>query len=310
MQKFFDKDWLTYSVEFDPKSGTSHSLIWKMDGSVQAEPGTGWRGISRMIFGISQMDLGTNPYVSLSGGVDSQAVCLLMKKAGRKFKIGIMEYENGFNDMDVEAAINFCNKHKFEYTLFKFDVIQFLTRDLSQYVERYECPSPQFCVHFKFYEMLIEQGATSILAGGNAPYFYQDHITYPTTRSQNAWTIFAKKNDFKLYGNVLGWSADIAIPLIVSSPNVLDYHDVEAGRYASKVKGMHNLGLYVMPQNVKYTGFEKIKKFFSDQTGDELFFDKSFRYLNFSKYPDYQGFLIPTKLEEDIKLSSFQTLEM
>ena len=287
MRKFFDQDWLTFSVVPQPQG--SQTLLWKIADDLVVPTNA---RISHMVDGIKKMELGVNPVVSLSGGVDSQAVCLLLREANIDFKIAIMQYEDNLNDMDVSSAIHFCNSKGFEYELVQFNVVSFLTHDLHQYVARYECPSPQFSVHFKFYEMLIHAGATSILAGGSAPYWYQGHLIYPTTRSQNAWTVFAEKNDFNLYGNVLGWSADIALPLMMNTANVDVYGETLTGRYKSKVDGMHAVGLDVIAQPNKYTGFEKIKQLFAHHTGDPVFFDKSFRYRNFATMPDYQGILL------------------
>jgi hypothetical protein len=290
MQKFFDDDWLTFQVDYDGLTVGQSALIWKIADDIGMSADV---GISRMVDGIKKMQLGINPVVSLSGGVDSQAVCLLLRAANIDFKIAIMQYENDLNDMDVSSAVSFCETKGFNYEIIKFNVIPFLTQELSVYVALYECPSPQFAVHFKFYEMLMTRGASSILAGGSAPYWLKDRLVYPITISQNAWTVFARKNDFNLYGNVLGWSPDIAIPLIKNSPNVNGYGETLTGRYASKIAGMLAVGLDVIAQPNKYTGFEKIKQLFAQHTGDPLFFDKSFRYRFFRTHPDLAGVLLP-----------------
>lgn len=288
MQKFFEDDWLTFNVEKDSSGLAKKVLAWNISDDVRIAPGTLF---DSMIGVTRRMDLGDVPYVSLSGGVDSQAICLLLREAGIDFTIAIMRFKGDHNRMDVDHAFEFCYKHRFKYRVIDLDLMSFLVRDLHKYAVKYECPSPQFNTHFKFYEALIDLGATSILAGGQAPFFVNRELEYHATRSQNAWTTFAKVNNFKLYGNFLGWSFDMAAPLIIATPNIAERSEAVALRYNAKVQGMKALGLDVTPQDKKYTGFEYFKEHLAEMTGDGWSFERSFRYPYSDKLPDYLGVL-------------------
>jgi hypothetical protein len=296
MQKFFDKDWLKFEIGKDPVKDTKTSLVWRLKDNVRTPPGI---GLSHMVDGIRRMKLGTSPYVSLSGGVDSQAVCLLLKEAGINFIPVILEFKDRYNSMDTDCAYAFCEKHGIKYETIELDVFQFLSRSLPEYADKYKCPSPQFNTHFKFYEMLIDKhNPSSILAGGNAPFFYNEKLTFNTTVAQNSWTNFVVVNDYPLFGNVLGWSLDIAASLIVATPNVTADDELKTERYETKVLGMHRLGLDVTPQDQKYNGFEVFKQHLARMTGDGWSFEKSFRYPFEAKFPNYTGVLAPSKLEK------------
>jgi hypothetical protein len=238
---------------------------------------------------ITNLNLGDNPYVALSGGVDSQAACLLLKNAGRLFKAAIAVFGNNFNKEDVLSAKNFCYKHKIEYVEIEIDVLSFLTSELVSYSTKYSCPSPQISVHLKFFELLIQIfKPTCIIAGGNSPYLCNGSWTFGSSRSQSAWMNFKTINNCNIIGNFLGHSLEIALPVMLSSLDFNKLKDdyLDNARYTSKVEGMLKLGLAITRQTQKFTGFEEIKTFFDTETKEYGYFDKCFRrplYANISE---------------------------
>ena len=63
--------------------------------------------------------------------------------------------------------------------------------------------------------------------------------------------------------------------------------------YKSKIKGYQNVGFKIIPQETKYTGFELVKKYFENLTGDGWAFEKRFRH-NLEKVlkPPYKSKLL------------------
>ena len=235
--------------------------------------------------------LGDNPIVALSGGIDSQAVCLALRDAGIKFKIAIMEFNDGLNSHDVDSAKNFCTIKGFEYIIIPHDILSFLKNDLSLYVEKYQCPSPQITSHLRLFEILKDDhAASSIICGGNAPFIWKDIWCFGSTRSQTAWMTFAKIHNFTLLGNFLSYSLDIALPIMYSTPGVTAGMTSELA-YQNKIYGLQLAGYDVIPQKQKYTGFEKIKNHFAQITNDGWAFEKAFRYKYTKVTPEYGSVL-------------------
>lgn len=297
---FFEDDWIKFSLQDGASMQSQKALLWEFSEQSNAKilQMGDCNKVAMMVEAVKRMPLGENPIVSLSGGVDSQAACLLLKKAGIKFGIAIAEYDPKFNLMDTESAINFCKVNGFDFTIIKINILRFLSRELNSYVMKYECPSPQFCTHFHFFERIIQElNPTCIISGGNSPFLVDGKWVFNTSLSQNSWTTFSTKNDFPMIGNFLCWSLDIAYPLMISTREISKVSNLEVDRYISKVEGMQRLEIPVIPQKTKFTGFEKLKKHFEEETGDGWTFEKRFRHPNFKLFPEYQGIL---RINDDV----------
>lgn len=277
----YDNDWISYEQN-------DGNLIWTINDSIlETTPDVLDFTMlkSKMLDAVKRIEYGNNAFVSLSGGVDSQAVCLLLKQANIKFRAAILQFNDNLNVEDVSSALAFCRKHNIEYVLIDLNIMNFLARQLDEYVQRYQCPSPHFTAHFWFYEKLIEQFNPSIIiCGGHTPRFENGKWQYHTTRARNAWTTFNSVNKPILLGNFLSWSYDIAFPVMMA------IHTKDSS-YESKVNGFKMLGLPITPQDKKYTGFENIKANLERMTGDGWSFEKMYRYPYQAIVPDYQGVL-------------------
>jgi hypothetical protein len=296
----FHEKWLSPTVE------PVNKLVWRMSAGAQFDILTGAyipsELLARQQASIASVSasLGPNIYVALSGGIDSQAACLLLRRANVKFTIVIMQFRDDLNIHDVSSAITFCTTHRFKYTLVDFNILSFLGRDLPSYVVKYNCPSPQLSAHCRFYEMLIERFAPSaIICGGNPPCIRDGKWEFISNRSHSVWMTFAEINKYPLVGNFLGYTLDIALPFMLFQPDMPT--DI-ALRYIAKVTGMHRLGLSVIPQQQKYTGFELVKEHFANMTGDGWAFEKFFRLPHHSKYPEYDSLLeLPEEITEVLR---------
>jgi rhodanese-related sulfurtransferase len=294
--QFFENDWITFTYEPIPGYPHQTRLNWKISENIIIPPNTK----EELINAVKRMDLGSNPIVALSGGVDSQAACLILKSAGIDFTTVTMVFEDELNSVDVKHANLFCEKYDISNIKIDIHVTSFLRRNLYDYVVKYECPSPQLCTHFYLYEQIIKtMNPTCIIAGGNAPMIHNHILKFDVTRSQNAWTVFASKNNFKLYGNFLSYSFDIASALIISRPEVKTNFPepaLPADVYVTKCKSYQNLGFDVIPQESSNTGFEKVKLVFQELTDDGWAFEKMFRHPYQLMFDDFQGVVLQSPI--------------
>lgn len=285
----FHNEWLVPSVE------PVNTIVWRLSDDAQAAILEA--DYTAHMLSIKQREaivklsysMGSNPYVALSGGIDSQAACILLTQCGVKFTAAIMVFGNNLNAHDVDSAIAFCGLYCIPYVTIQFDILEFLTRTLPSYVDKYDCPSPQLLTHCRLYEILIEQFKPScIIGGGNPPCIRDGTWEFISSRSHSVWMNFGKIHNFPLIGNFLGYSLEIALPFMLLQPDM----SMDLGqRYKAKVEGMHRLGIRVIPQQQKYTGFELVKKYFADLTGDGWTFEKSFRLPFHIKRPEYDSIL-------------------
>lgn len=293
----FDKQWLSPTVE------PINRLVWRISVASQIQLLTTNPTLdvmkTRQLASIQRLcaSLGDSIVVALSGGIDSQATCWLLRQANVEFKAMIMKFHDELNAHDVNSAINFCDTHGIQYQIVDFDIMSFLTRDLPEYVAKYDCPSPQLSAHCRFYEILINQYSSSaIICGGNPPSLREGKWEFISNRSHSVWMTFAKINKYPLIGNFLGYSLDIALPFMMMQPDMSA--DLQQ-RYEAKVTGMHRLDIPVIPQKQKYTGFELVKEHFGKMTGDGWAFEKFFRLPHHVKWPEYDSQLvIPDALTE------------
>jgi hypothetical protein len=234
----------------------------------------------------SAAQLGTNPVLCLSGGVDSQAMIQCWQEAGLKFDVAIMEFENNLNQHDVSVALAYCNAHGIEPIILKLNVIQFLTRDCIEFGTVYKCASPHFITHYQMFDMLRDLGYTGICCGGTA--FARNHAEWGPVPSaaQSNYIEYSNRNNFPVIGNFLGYDPALCWSMALLTPE----HDVEwvtqqprvvsetnAVRYAAKILGYRNHGFDIIPQENKYTGFELIKDYFAEKFNDGWAFEKMFR---------------------------------
>lgn len=236
--------------------------------------------------------LGDNIFVSLSGGSDSQCACLALQQAGVPFTAAILVFDNNFNKVDVDSAVNFCKVYNIKYMTYDIDIMGFLAKELPIFVDRYQCPSPQISTHLWFYEQLIKNYSPSaIVCGGSAPYIRINLWSFGSSRSQSAWMTFKDVNNFNIIGNYRGHSFDIAIAFMMGQKNIVTIQPDEDNRcplsYASKIQGMYNLGFNILPQEKKMTGFEEIKIMLKERVRGKFIFDKWYRDPYKRKYKDY-----------------------
>lgn len=240
-----------------------------------------------------------DPTVCFSGGIDSQTVIDSFLIGGHKPNIVIFDYDN-FNHEDVEHAVSFCDARNLEYTIIDFDVIRFLNNDLFEFATRYKISSPQFATHLFLTLKMQKLGYTNAIFGGNNLCQMQDKSWYIPTKEEADWYDFSTQTNFPILGNF--WLHSWGLSLFATLNMPLFKANDAKHNYKVKMTGYANMGYTVMPQNKKYNGFENIKKFYEEMTGDGWTFEREFRYpiASYAGKPTNLRINIPLEIQNRI----------
>lgn len=104
-------------------------------------------------------------YVGLSGGLDSQVVCITLMELGIKFTPCIIIMDDNHNLHDVINAKQFCEKYNLEYKLFKIDMYDFYSKFCPSIVEQYKITNARTILQL-WLEQFTRDGIF-IMAGGD-----------------------------------------------------------------------------------------------------------------------------------------------
>lgn len=104
-------------------------------------------------------------YVGLSGGLDSQVVCVTLMELGIKFTPCIIAMDGNENLHDVLNAKTFCEKYGLEYKMFKIDMYQFYSQFCPSIVDRYKITNARTIMQL-WLEQYTRDGIF-IMAGGD-----------------------------------------------------------------------------------------------------------------------------------------------
>ena len=191
------------------------------------------------------------PYhIMVSGGVDSQAMLYSWKLFGSNFIPTAVNYNN-LNTHDLQELYTFTKKYKLDLNIQEFDVLEFYEKELENYIFEYKLPSPQLTV---FLAMTKSLSGTVILSGnmlGKPADIYNTQIglTY--------------ESDKRSFIPFFFWSCpELAYSMLLyqKKTNYFEKTSFAYGMtYTNKVETYHDLGFPVIPQEKKFTGFEKIK---------------------------------------------------
>jgi len=240
-----------------------------------------------------QPNLGNNVVVSLSGGIDSQTVCLSLKNNEIDFTAVTMVMQDDFNWPDVNSARKFCNKHGIRHIEIPVDPIPFLKSKLHDYADKYQCPSPQFNLHFYFYELVLDKiNPSCLILGGNQPIYSTTDWTYMYTVAQKSWINFKKENNINMIGEFQMYSLDFCLLFM------LTYAQINENSYENKCQMYRHAGFDISPQYDKLTGFERLKSYFNKTVNGHGVFNRMFRVPLERKYPNKIGLFV---LDSDTK---------
>lgn len=199
----FKNDWLYYGDLFDSYSQTLEyrtALDTEFFESLRFDQET-LRQYRIDAALSSSKQLGANPVLCLSGGIDSQAMVQAWKEAGLKFDVAIGVFSDNLNIQDVDHARLFCKKHNITPIEVNIDVVSFLTRESVLFGEKYRCTSPHFNTHYKLFDMLREIGYTGICCGGTAFAKGKDNWGPVPSPAQMNYVEYVRLNDYPVVGN-------------------------------------------------------------------------------------------------------------
>lgn len=200
------------------------------------------------------------PYILLaSGGVDSQAMIWAWEKSGYPYEIWHYSYDN-WNYHDTEYLLNFLSKIGIidKLKIKNLDAIGFISSsELVDYAKEFDCSSPQILTYIKY----LHSTPGTPITGGNFIRNEVGGISYTLMSLQR----YAEKYNPNY------------VPFFLQSTPELGYGFYQLDHYLySKEKGKdisYNIkcqcyessGFPIIRQYEKYTGFEKIKKFFDSE---------------------------------------------
>lgn len=195
------------------------------------------------------------PYhIMLSGGVDSQAMLYSWKLFGSNFIPYSVIYDKNlfFNNHDLKTLNEFSKINNIEITYYEFDILNFYKNNYHNVALEFECSSPQIATYI---EMTKNLPGTVIFSGTwlSKPKFLYNRV-------QHSLTLYSRKRN--------------CIPFFFLSDPDLAYSGIKLNLnlkrgttdevYIDKVEGYHKAGFPVIPQEKKFTGFEKIKDYYDD----------------------------------------------
>jgi hypothetical protein len=279
----FHEDWIKLTVK-------NYWNLWEFSddfGNWIATKGYSWniKALRDMMLNSTAQlasELGDKLVVALSGGIDSQAACLALKTMGVPFTVAIMKFHDNWNVQDTDYAEYFCKIHGLEYKIYELQIFDFLKNDLQKYVAKYSCPSPQLCCHHWLIEQIAGAGATGILLGGDVPYVENNEWSFAMSRSQSSWVSHQAINNI-LVRSWKTWSKEIAMAFTLTTDS-----DSTKTFYQNKVNSSLVLGFDIIPQSDKKNGFERVKKYFENLTGNGWTFELLYRHPNYAIAPEYK----------------------
>lgn len=237
--------------------------------------------------------LGPNPALCISGGVDSQAMLQCFAEARIDYKAYIFVYNHDLNITELNLARNYCNLRKIDLIEVPFDVVHFLTRANYDYGVKYSCTSPHFNTHYAFANYLQSIGHTGVCFGGITPYKSLGDWGSNFERNVVNFVNYSKVSNFFCQGSFLSFYPKLCWAIALNTPasdidptkNVDTLRETEllhSIRYANKIMGYYKSGFDIV-ESKKMTGFEKVKEYFYNKTGNPLEFEQKFR-LPLEKY--------------------------
>ncbi|MFZ3231168.1 MAG: hypothetical protein WA160_13250 [Pseudobdellovibrio sp.] len=219
----------------------------------------------------------------VSGGIDSEVMLISFLEAKVDFNVNILKFKNDFNDYDTFNVIEFCKQKNLKINIIELDIISFFESGQSLvYGSKYQCQSPQIAVHLW---MLDQVKGYPVLSGNfiypmktESGFFYvglpgELHCAYfryfdLNKREGVPWFLIYTAELYQSFFNTKSIQAQLR-----SEPeNQLEFS------YVMKCQIYNEAGFNVKPRPDKYTGFEKVRKYYDDKFGtlngtkfDELF---------------------------------------
>lgn len=197
------------------------------------------------------------PYnLMVSGGIDSQAMIWCWKQTSVPFEIVTIRYidQHGtvLNSHDIDNITKFSLLYDIKPQYIDFDIINFLENNLLDYAIKYQCTSPQITTYMCMSEMI--NNGTIVFSG--------DFLPYAATYS---YTIFGlKRYADTTKRNIIPFFLLYDSELSTILTRYTNTHEdmLTNDAYHIKVNAMKKIGIPIIPQERKFSGFEKVKELY------------------------------------------------
>ena len=210
------------------------------------------------------------PYNLLaSGGIDSQAMIYAWKKSNHPFKVYTFSYNKTYNWHDIKTLPEFCKREDIEYTVIDVDYFKFLEEEYDQIAKKYKCSSPQISMHIKMASYFNEG---TCIYSGNMLSLQNSSLTCAILGLHRFSKTLEGKSVipyFFLHLPELAYSLnqygmDLSDPDMDADSPASRNTRTRLPNYHYKVDLYQKAGFSVIPQQQKFTGFEKYKDYYDD----------------------------------------------
>jgi hypothetical protein len=249
------------------------------------------------------------PYhIMVSGGVDSQATLYSWKSYGKNYIPTFVRYNNNLNEHDYEELKVFADQQNIQIYQIDYDLLDFYNTRYDQMTKDYKCPSPQILAHI---DMTKNLPGTVILSGN----FLSSHYAYHSV--PHALTLESYKRNF--IGFFLLSYPELAYTELVSLANT-SFTDIKIkpNSYDYKIFLYHKNGFPVIPQERKFSGFEKVKDYYDQHYKHLVSGNTKVKYMHkpskrtfdlLLRYPYEDVYGLKQKkiyINEDIRIASYE----
>jgi hypothetical protein len=196
----------------------------------------------------------------VSGGIDSQAMLYAWKTSNHPFNVYTFRYNQTYNIHDIKTLFLFCEQENIPYTIVDFDYFKFLKEEYDSIAKKYKCSSPQISMHIKMATMFTGTSVFSgnFLATGSAVLSYAILGIYRYSRTNEGkntipyFFLHTPELAYSMYG--------------FKQCNFDEMNELERTGYLRKSHAYNLVGFPVIPQEGKFTGFEKFKEHYDSHT--------------------------------------------
>jgi len=104
--------------------------------------------------------------VALSGGIDSESICRSLLEQEIDFVVFIMQFDNKYNDQDIEWAFKFCTQHNIDPIVLNVDILDFMEKGTKLYIDQgYQSHEVFRYLQLWLMEQAEQQGYSLIIGG-------------------------------------------------------------------------------------------------------------------------------------------------
>jgi len=275
------------------------------------------RPIEEAIIAAKQIaeQFGRQPWVCLSGGLDSEATALAFLQAGVNFKAVSMRFENDLNRHELKFAVDFCKKNNVAHELIDIPIIDFFeSKKFTEYFHGFKAQTLEVCAQMYFLDQFTEP---YVWSGEPLRLFRKGEgvILQAVSDFEQVFYRFgeARKRicvpNFHFFSSELAWSF---FRNSLETPNDFFVDDHVEGYYIQKrnfyLQGGFNL-LWHTDRIAKAHGFEQVKMYFDNKYSGTNLQDYNSVYRKPWKdmYPTLKQSLVDIPKTDSIARSLFQS---